>query len=376
MTRLRFNPNLLKVPLYITGKSVEEMKARLGLEEVIKLASNESSIGPSPMAIEALMLKLGEAHRYPGISEQEFRHKLATTLDPIFTEANFATGNGGTDILRMITQVFVFDGGNTIMAQSTFPMYHILTTAYGGEARRVPLTKDFHHDFPAMAEQIDDDTRIIFLCSPNNPTGYIITQAETDELLAHVPDHVVVVFDESYHSFVTDPGLADTLGYIKQGRNVLVVRSFSKTAGLANLRVGYAVGPEHLIHYLHRAQLPFQTGAIALAAAAASLDDHDYMARNKKAVTEGRTFLYNAIQALDLKVLPSQANFLAIVDPPMEPASLCEALLQQGIIVRLMETFGMPNAIRVTVGTMEENKIFVSVLQTVLKREPASKSVL
>lgn len=365
----RFNQKLLDVPLYVAGASVEEIKERLGLDEVTKLASNESPLGPSPLAIAAAQQMLAQGHRYPGIIELTLRQKLAARLAPWVTEQHILTGNGGTDVLRMITQAFVFEGGNTVMCRATFPMYHIFTTMFGGTPRFVAPKYDYRHNLAAIAALADNDTRLVYLCSPNNPTGQIITQTEADAFLSLLPDNVVVVFDESYRDFVTDPAYADTLAYVKQKRNVLIVRSFSKSAGLANFRVGYAIGPAVLVDYIRHAQMPFNTSAIALAAAIASLDDESYLARHRALVLAEREYLASALSDLRLKVLPSQANFIAIVDPPLEPALLTEALLRAGFIVRAMAAFGLPNAVRITVGTPEQNAKFVAALKMVLEQE-------
>jgi histidinol-phosphate aminotransferase len=363
----RFNPDLLKVPLYIGGKSTEAVKEELGLDEVIKLASNESPIGPSPLAVEAAQRILSsQAHRYPGAADLILRRKLASQLDPVLDERNIVTGNGGTDVLRMITQAFVFDGGNTVMGRATFPMYHIFTTTFGGTPEFVAPTPTYRQDLMAMAERIDDDTRIVYLCSPNNPTGDIITQAEADDFMTHVPERVIVVFDESYFDYVTEPDYADSLAYVKEARNVLVVRSFSKSAGLANLRVGYVVGRPEIADYLRHTQLPFHTSDVALAAAAASLDDEAYHARHREVVLAEREYLYTALRELNLSYLPSQANFVSIIDPPLEPTALAECLLRRGIIVRAMAAFGLPNAVRVTVGSHQENMKFMAALKKVL----------
>ncbi|MFQ5398721.1 MAG: histidinol-phosphate transaminase [Anaerolineae bacterium] len=366
MGKPRFNPNLLKVPLYIGGKSIEEVKEALGLDEVIKMASNESPVGPSPKAVEAARQALGQAHRYPGVADRDLRRKLAVHIGRGLTEENFVIGNGGTDVLRMITQAFLFDGGNTVMCEASFPMYHIFTATFGGEDKRVPPTPDYRHDLQAMADQIDDDTRVVFLCTPNNPTGHIITQAEADEFMARVPEHVVVVFDEAYSDFVSDEQYADSLRYVNDGHNVLILKSFSKSAGLANLRVGYAIGPAELTNYVRHAQLPFHSSAVSLAAASGSLDDAEYLARCRQAVRDGREFLCRAFDRLGLHYLPSQANFVTIVDTPLDPSELAEALLQKGFIVRAMAAFGLPNGLRVTVGAPDENKKFVAALGEVI----------
>lgn len=369
-TRPKFNSNLLRVPLYISGKSIEEVQEELGLDEVIKLASNESPLGPSPMAIEAVRSLLHEAHRYPGSCDKHLRRKLAAHLNSGLAESNFVVGNGATDVLRMITQAFVFEGGNTIISRVTFPMYHILTVSFGGTPRVVEATQDYRHDLKAMAALVDDDTRLIYLCSPNNPSGEMITQAAADRFIDSLPEHVVIVMDESYLDFVDDPDCADNILYVLEGRNVFLVRSFSKCAGLANVRVGYGIAPIELADYVRHAQLPFNSGDIALAAATASLEDVTYQQKQRQLVVEGRNYLYDAFEQLNLKYLPSQANFVTLIDPPLEADALAQALMRQGIIVRPLAIFGMPNAIRVSIGLPDENKKVIAALRKALSEEP------
>jgi histidinol-phosphate aminotransferase len=366
MTEPRFNPNLLKVPLYIAGRSIEDVKDEYRLEAVTKLASNESPVGPSPLAVQAAQEIVHKAHRYPGISERDLCRKLADIHRSDLDQGNFLIGNGGTDVLRMITQAFVFDGGNTVMSHTTFPMYRILTAMFGGEPRRVPQTPDNRQDLEGMRAHIDSDTRLVYLCSPNNPTGNIITRKEAAAFMADVPEHVVVLFDESYIDYVDHPDHADSLEFVRQGRNVVSVRSFSKTAGLANLRIGYLIGPFKLVEYIRHARLPFHTGDIAIGAAAASLDDRDFYHRSRQAVLEGRDFLYQSISDLDLICLPSQANFVTILDPPLDPPTLTEALLRKGFIVRSMEAFGLPEGVRVSIGSPADNMKFINALKEVL----------
>lgn len=364
LTTPRFNPDLCTVPLYIAGRSEDEVKEELGLDEVVKLASNESPIGPSPLALHAAQAALVCAHRYPGILERDLCRKLAARFD--LSPDQILIGNGGTDVLRIITQGFVFGGGNTVMSRASFPMYHILTTTFGGTPRPVAPRPDYEHDLAAMATAIDEETRLVYLCSPNNPTGGIIHQAEADAFVAALPPHVVIVWDESYCDYVEDAGYADSLAYVRAGHNVLVVRSFSKGAGLANLRVGYLIGPVELVNYLRHARLPFHVGDVALAAAMASLDDAEYHHQARGVALSGRAYLYAAFNDLGLHCLPSQANFVAIVDPPLPAEELTRRLLHYGFIVRAMKGFGMPNAIRVTVGTPATNERFVQALRAIL----------
>ncbi|MBI3362693.1 MAG: histidinol-phosphate transaminase [Chloroflexi bacterium] len=372
MTQLQLNPNLLKVPLYVAGKTIEEVEEEYGLDEVVKMGSNENPLGPSPLAVEAAAKMLTEAHRYPGYWEKELRRKLAPTLDPAFTEKNVLTGNGGCDILRMVTHAFMCEGGETITASATFPMFAILTTMFGGKTIEVPLTPDHRFDLPAILRAITPATRLIFLCTPNNPTGTIVKRCEADEFVEKVPERVVVVFDESYLDFSTDPERADSVKYVKQGRNVVAARSFSKKSGLANLRVGYAIGREGIIEYLHHTQMPFNTGSISLAAAAASLDDYDYQRRSTQLIEEERAHLYDALDSLDLDYVRSEANFVLIVNPPMDAKQMVEAILRKGVIVRWAGSMGMPNAVRVTLGTREQNQQFVTVLRSVLEEARAA----
>jgi len=377
----RFNQKLLQVPLYIAGRSVDEVKEELGLSHITKLASNENPLGPSPAAVQAASAMLQQAHRYPGVLERDLRRKLArrcsqkpaamrgaTGRSPLVRlEADgVVIGNGGTDVLRLITQAFVFDGGNTVMSRVSFPMYRILTTMFGGEPRIVEAGPEGTHDLDAMLEMIDDDTRVVFLCSPNNPTGQVIMDDDARAFVERVPERVVVVFDESYFDYKVDAAAVRSIGFIGEGRNVISVRSFSKTGGLANLRLGYMYAPARLANYVEHAKVPFHVGDVALAAAMASLDDDSYLEEQIRAVEAGRTYLVEAIRALGLDCMESQANFVLFFTGDGQGAGIVEELLRSGFIVREMTPFGLPDAIRVTVGRPVENSGFVTALEQVM----------
>jgi len=366
MNGLMLNPQLLKVPLYVAGKSPEEVCQELGLTEAIKLGSNENMLGPSPMALTALRQALAEVHRYPGMAENQLRHKLVAYHGEDLTADHFIIGNGGSDVLRMIAQAFISEGVEAIACRVTFPLFALLTTMYGGKTIRVEPRPDYRFDLPAMADAVTDQTRIVWLCSPNNPTGFILSQKEVDEFIEWLPDHVVVVLDEAYCDFVTDPDYAGGVRYVRQGRNVVVVRSFSKGAGLASLRVGYGIAHPDLIEYLMHTVLPFNTGALACVAAAASLDDYDFRRRSHDLVARERALLYTHLSEMGLNCLAGHANFLLIVDPPLGAPALTDALLREGVIVRPMGGFGLPNALRVTVGLPEENRRFLAVVRAAL----------
>ncbi|MFV1858042.1 MAG: histidinol-phosphate transaminase [Anaerolineales bacterium] len=356
MKGLNLNPQLLRVPLYVAGKSAEEVREELGLEEVVKLASNENALGPSPKAVAALLESIQHAHRYPGIAERELRRRLADYHGAGFTDKHFIVGNGGTDVLRMIAQAFIFEGGESIMGRVTFPLYGLLTTMFGGTSIKVDPAEGYALDLPAMAEAVGPDTRLVWFCSPNNPSGLIIEQSEADAFLDRLPDHVVAVFDESYCDYVTDAAAAQSTHYVLEGRPVVVVRSFSKSAGLANLRVGYGIAHPGLIEYLLHTVLPFNTGGPVIQAAMASMKDHDFQERSRKLVEEEREFLFSRLGNLGLIAHPSQANFIFVTDVPGGGGAFAEKMLHTGVIVRPMDAFGQPNGVRVTVGTREQNE--------------------
>ena len=252
------------------------------------------------------------------------------------------------------------------MCRVAFPMYRLLTATFGGTAVPVGLRADYGTDLAAMAGAVTEDTRIVWLCSPNNPTGLVIRQDEMDAFVARLPDHVVVVYDEPYRDFVTDPSTADGRRYVLAGRPVILVRSFSKSGGLAGLRVGYGIGPPDLIGNLSRTVMPYNTGQVAMIGAAASLDDDAHLQSSRELVWRERAFLQERLSGMGLTCLESQANFLLVVDPPVDAADLAAALLRRGVLVRAMAGFGMENGLRVTVGLREENERFLDALTAVL----------
>jgi histidinol-phosphate aminotransferase len=372
MKDLKLNPHLLTVPAYIGGKPIEEVQEEYGLADVVKLGSNESPLGPSPLAVAAFQEALKNGHRYPGVADKRLRQKLAkhynARLGASFTEQNFLTGNGLTDVIRMITQAFIFDGGETIFCNPTFPMYPILTRQFGGKATAV--THDhYRYNLPAIANAINENTRLIFICNPNNPTGTIVTRGEVEALLARVPPSVVVVFDESYYDFVEDLNYSNALDYVTAGQdNAIVLRGFSKSYGMAGLRVGYAIATPVMIDYLAHAQLVFNTSDATLYAAAAALDDHAHLKATRELILREKPFLYQGFADLNLNYVPTQANFILLVNLPRDVKVVNEGMLRRGVIVRPMGGFGMPDALRVTIGTREENEKMLKAMGGVLEK--------
>jgi histidinol-phosphate aminotransferase len=274
-------------------------------------------------------------------------------------------GNGSCDVLRTAGEVLLSGEGEAIISRPTFPMYEIITKTHGGEC--VFVEGPAHRcDLQAMAARISDRTRMVFVANPDNPSGTIATQQEVDQFLACVPPSVVVVFDEAYHEYVQAEDYPDTLKYVADGRNVIVVRTFSKIYGLAGLRVGYGLAGEGLTARLRAAQLPFHTGSLALAAALAALDDVEHVRLSCEKNAEGKTYLYRTFEELGLTYVPTQSNFVLLVNMTRDAQAVGEALLRRGIIVRPADPFGMPRAIRITIGRPEQNRRVAAALKEAL----------
>lgn len=365
MRKLKLNQNLLRVPLYVAGRPIEEVQREYGLERIVKLASNENPYGPSPLAEEAIRQALGDAHRYPGTCENELCVKLAEGIGPEFDEHNIIVANGSCDILRMLCLAFLHDGGESIISPSTFPMYTIYTEMFGGDLVLVEA-RDYAYDLPAMAEKIGDRTRLIFVCNPNNPTGTVLTQQQVDDFMARVPEHAVVLFDEAYYDYVEDGRYADTRKYIREGRNVIVTRTFSKIHGLAGLRVGYGIAKKEMIEYLQHARSPFHVGSVNLIGAAASLHDVEHIEKSKARNAAQKRYLYEQFDKLNLGYIPTETNFILLPELKYDEKTISEALLRRGVIVRPAGAFGVPGAVRVTIGTREENERLVWALEQAL----------
>jgi histidinol-phosphate aminotransferase len=374
MSRLKSNSNLLKVSIYEPGKSTGEIREEHGLDAVIKLASNEVPIGPSPMAVAALSATANDAHLYPGIAERDLRRKLAAHLGQDLTEDQFLIGNGATDLIRVVAHCFAFAGTESVISSVTFPMYATATQMFGGTVVRVPPTQGYAIDLDGISKAITKDTGVVWICSPNNPTGTVLSHEAVSSFIESIPDHVLVVLDEAYVNFITDPQSLDSLAILAQGHPVLILRSFSKIAGLAGLRVAYCISRPEIIAYMRYAVMPFNTGAPVLHAAAASMDDHEYMEKVRKLVVEGREHLYRSLLEMGLDVLPSQANFLALMKLPCKGSELNLELNKRGVIVRPLDAWGLVDAVRITVGTKEQNEHLLETLAIVLEEMAAPGS--
>jgi histidinol-phosphate aminotransferase len=347
---------------YKPGKPVGEVQRELGLEKVVKLASNENNLGPSPKAVAAMMEALAGVHEYPEGSGYYLVHAIAEKYDLDFDQ--IVLGNGGNDLIELVVKTFAGPGHNVISGHPSFIMYKIGTMIMGAEFRDVPL-KDYRFDLPAIADVIDEQTRVILIANPNNPTGTIVTRAEVDDFLDRIPEHVLVVLDEAYFDFVTAEDYPDGLDYVRAERPVMAMRSFSKNYGLAGLRLGWAAADAEIAGMMHRIRQPFNANRLAQAAGVAALEDDEHLARSRELVIAGREQIYRGLDELGVKYVRSEANFV-LLDLGREAVPVFEDLLKLGVVVRPMAGWGLPNALRVSVGKAEENEAFLGALRAAL----------
>ncbi len=349
---------------YKPGKPVEEVERELGISGVIKLASNENPLGASPLAVEAMKKAINKMHDYPDGYCYYLREELSKNLGVQPEQLIFA--NGSDEILTLLALTYIEPGDEAVMANPSFSQYDFALRLAGGVPRQVDLTgDDFQYDLDAILAAINEKTRLVFLCSPNNPTGTIIRKQELSRFIDKLPAKVLLVLDQAYLEYVEDPDHPTGMDYIKQGLPVISLRTFSKIYGLAGLRIGYGIAPAEIIDDLSRVRQPFSVNAMAQAAAMAALHDQDHLERSRKMVEEGRIKFALGFNALGLKAVPDQANF-CFVDTKADSKEVFQALMQRGVIVRTGDIFGFPTFIRVTYGTAEQNDRFLEALKEVL----------
>ena len=365
-----FRPAVADVVPYEPGKPIETVQRELGLARVVKLASNEGPFGPVPAALAALERATGELNRYPDGGAYRLRSALAERFGLDLTEV--AIGSGADGIIGQLSAAVVDPGDEIVCGWPSFPSYVIDTKLRGGVARLVPLRKGVY-DLEAIVAAVTARTKIVYLCYPNNQTGTITTVADLDRYFATVPGHVLTVLDQAYFEYVDDPGYVDGVErYLKAGRNVLVLRTFSKIYGLAGLRVGYGLGQAQLVREIGKVRRPFDTTLAGQEAAIASLgvESAGEIARRARLCTEGRLRLEAILRGNGFDPLPGVANFL-FAQAPCDAAALNDALLREGVIIRPMGAFGDPQAIRVTVGAPDELDFFAAALPRALERVAA-----
>jgi histidinol-phosphate aminotransferase len=353
---------IFRVSPYIPGRPIEEVQRELGLKEVIKLASNESPLPPSPRVIAAITKAARNLNRYPDGSCFYLRRKLSRQLG--VKENQLVFGNGSDELIVLAVRAFVNPGEEIIVAQPTFLIYGIAGIISGAKVIKVPM-KDFRYDLKAMKSRITPKTKIIFIANPDNPTGSYVNQKEVKDFLKGLPKDIIVFFDEAYYELVDKKDYPRSLQLLKQNQNLIVSRTFSKAYSLAGLRLGYAIGAPEAIDCLNRVREPFNINSLAQAAALASLDDKSRLNRLRKMIREGKSYLVNNFKQLRLEFVPSATNFI-LLNLGNNGELVSNRLLKQGVIVREMTGWSLPDFIRVTVGTMKENKKFIKELRRIL----------
>lgn len=355
-------PCVLRCRDYVPGKPVEEVERELGIMNIDKMASNENPLGTSPLALKAMLEEMKKTHRYPESLCVELVNKLAALHG--VTPGNILIGNGLDNVITMIGMAFISEGSEVIFGDVSFPAYGNVTRKMDGVCVEIPMNSRMELDLDAFAEAITDKTKLIFVCNPNNPTGTIRKRDAVDRFLSRVPGGVVVVFDEAYHDFVTDPGYESKISLAAHKENILALRTFSKIYGLAALRVGYAVGTEGLIRLILKMREPFPVNRMAQAAAVAALDDAPFKDETLKTNASGMKQYEKAFGAMRLKYYNSEANFI-YVEIPKPAQEVFDALLHGGIIVRPQPAGRYASALRISIGTEEENNRTI----VALKRE-------
>lgn len=357
-------PGVQKLSPYVPGKPVDELARELDLDPagIVKLASNENPLGPSAKVLTAVQAELGELTRYPDGSGYRLKAALAQRCG---VAANQVTlGNGSNDVLELVARAWLAPGLNAVFSQYAFAVYPIATQAAGAEARCVPA-KDYGHDLPAMLAAIDQHTRVVFLANPNNPTGTWFERPALEAFLSQVPSSVLVVLDEAYIEYAQGADLPNGLDYLARYPNLIVSRTFSKAYGLAALRVGYALSSPQVAEVLNRVRQPFNVNSLALAAACAALEDEAYLEQSRALNEAGMRQLEQGAQRLGLEFIASRGNFITL-NFGRDAAPINQALLHKGVIVRPLAGYGMPQHLRVSIGTEVENARFLTALAEVL----------
>jgi len=354
--------DILDITPYEPGKPIEELKRELNMPGIIKLASNENPLGPSEKAVKAIKKAASEVNRYPDSGCYYLKKALSARLN--VSPGNLIIGNGSNEIIELILKAFVNKGEEVIISRPSFLMYGITCRVCEAERVEVPLA-DFKSDLSGIRNAITKKTKVIFIDNPNNPTGRSVGEGEVEGFLEKLPRDVIAVFDEAYNEFVQRSDFPDTVRYIGR-KNIIVLRTFSKTHGLSGLRIGYGIAEKEAVEIMNRVRQPFNVNSLAQAAAIASIEDQEHIDASRLVVNEGKDFLYRALGSMGLDYVESDANFI-LINVKEKAKGVFERMLKKGVIIRSMEAYGLANYIRVTVGTMPENQRFIHVLEEALR---------
>ena len=363
---LPFNPNLKHLPVYQPGRPIEEVARELGLpaDSIIKVASNENPFGPSPLAVAAMQKALSGTNLYPDGNAFYLKQKLAAKLG--IEPANLVLGNGSNEIIEFVGHALLTPDADVVVSQFCFAVYPIVTKLFGANLITVPA-KNYGHDLPAMLRAITPKTRIVFVANPNNPTGTLAPREELIKFVNEVPDDVLLVMDEAYLEFLDDP--LDLVSLIRLGarKNLILMRTFSKIYGLAGLRIGYGIGNPEFIAALEKIRQPFNINLLAQTAALAALDDVEHVRKTRQNNFAGLEFFEAAFRNLKLEYVPSNANFILV--RVGDGRRIFEAIQKKGVIVRPMSGYQLPEWIRISIGTPQENERCLGALKSALGKK-------
>ena len=352
---------------YQGGLSVDEVRNQVKAAQIHKLSSNENPRGPSPHVVKAIQDAAISLNSYPPRSDDALRQALVETYDRGLTTDHFVCTNSGSEALQIITRAYLEAGDEFIICSPTFGAYVRFASTQGAIPVDAPLrAADFSHDVDAILAAITERTRLIFICNPNNPTGVIMTAGDFDRLIASAPGHVTIVADQVYEHYVERSDFPDTIGHVLAGEPIIIVQTFSKSYGLAGLRLGYVIAPPEIAARLRGQLRNFHLNNIALAAGVAALQDRTYVQKSARLAAEGKAYLYGELERLEVQTWPSEGNFL-LIRPPAPAAEVYQQLLERGVMVRQTDMFGYPDGLRVTVGSAEANGAFIEALEAIMR---------
>lgn len=348
---------------YKPGKPIEELIRELNLKgEVIKLASNENPLGTSPLAVEAMERTIKESHLYPDDNCFYLRNTLAQRFKVMPEE--IIVGNGSVEILPLVTLAYLGQDDSAITSEGAFIWFKIAVNIAGARLIEVPM-KNYTYDLKGILEAIKPNTKIIYIDNPNNPTGTMLTKEKIDDFFKQLPANILVIMDEAYYEYVTDPHYPNSFKYFNEGKDILILRTFSKIYGLAGARLGYGFAKKEIIADLMKLRLSFNVNRISQSAGIAAIEDYEHVEKGRKVNEAGKEFLYDAYKKLGLFYLPSYGNFI-FVDFDRDNQIVFEALQQEGIITRTIKEYGFPNALRITIGIEHQNRRLIKALGKVL----------
>ncbi|BBH21793.1 histidinol-phosphate aminotransferase [Paenibacillus baekrokdamisoli] len=354
---------LEQIQPYTPGLPVWEVQQKYGLKSVVKLASNENPLGPSPKAIEAIQSSLGELHRYPDANTTAIRHAIGEKLG--ISSEQFIITNGGDELIKLISETYLEPGDNIIVPSPSFSEYEFGAHLMDAKVIPVPLDDHFRFDVPAILAAVTQQTKIIYVCSPNNPTGTYMTHAQLTELLQGLPKGIIVVIDGAYNHYADAADFTDGIEFVKENYPVVILHTFSKIFGLAGLRIGYGIAQASIIQQILKVKEPFNVNTLAQIAATAALTDEEHLDLSRQTVIEGRKQLYEACRELGLPYIESMGNFVLIELGP-HTQNIYDTLLTKGIILRNGKAWGLPQHVRVSIGTKQENSFLIQELRTLL----------